>query len=132
MKPRKYADVSIGSEEPAEIILLPVPDDLRKKIGAKSSEWQLTIQETIVRILRESLNQGRKEKLTEENIRRPIPEPTIPIETNTYMTIVNLPISLWDKITNYQLRTPKLMLFDEVITSLLETHPALIKEQKKE
>ena len=59
MKPKKYTDVSIGSEEPAEIILLPVPDDLRKKITTKSSEWQLTIQETIIRMLRETLKEKK-------------------------------------------------------------------------
>lgn len=35
--------------------LLPVPVDLMPKIRTKSSEWVLTIQETIIRILREYL-----------------------------------------------------------------------------
>ena len=36
--------------------LLPVPVDLMPKIREQSSEWQLTIQETIIRILREYLD----------------------------------------------------------------------------
>ena len=36
--------------------LLPVPVDLMPKIRQQSTEWQLTIQETIIRILREYLD----------------------------------------------------------------------------
>lgn len=55
MKQRQYEDVSIGSEEAYDCILLPVSTDLEKKISAKAMEWELTIQEAIIRMLREHI-----------------------------------------------------------------------------
>ncbi|MDH5595904.1 MAG: hypothetical protein OEY40_04230 [Candidatus Bathyarchaeota archaeon] len=45
-----------------DVVSLHVSKDLYPKIEAKAEEWELTIQETIIRILREKLEQGKKAK----------------------------------------------------------------------
>lgn len=128
------ADSLIKTDKDDDWICLGETYELRrspKELAVRVFIHEGTERKDALRLL-EKIYVVLREKEKKEQPMKPIPEPKIPIETNTIMTVVDLPISLWTKITNYQLRMPKPMLFGEIIISLLETHPALTKEQKKE
>lgn len=42
-----------------ELLFLHVPKELAPKIEAKAKQWELSIQETIIRILKERLEQKK-------------------------------------------------------------------------
>ena len=50
-----------------EVIALHVSKEMYPKITAKAEEWDLGIQETIIRILRESLEQNKTKEEVEKH-----------------------------------------------------------------
>lgn len=61
---------------------------------------------------------------------KPIPEPTnIPNEP-TITFALSFPEPLWNKIMQYKMKKSKPMLTEEIIISLLESHPELTEKKE--
>jgi ParB family chromosome partitioning protein len=142
LEPNKYPTVEsledlanqVKGIKKVNIDLEKLSPKARSEVERKLDEAKKEAKELRKKIPKPRVNrrvQGRPKKVkptmskpTVEE-KEPIPEPTIDTAIKVMSVALNFPEPLWEKIHRYMTKADTPMLLDEVIVSLLESHPFL-------